>query len=35
MKIVIWKKVSMEVLLDMFLPRHVNMGLLSIKFAKT
>jgi hypothetical protein len=34
-KVVIWKKVSMEVVFDMFLPRHANMGLLRRKFAKT
>jgi hypothetical protein len=29
------RKVSMEVALDMFFPRHANMGLPRRKFAKT
>ncbi len=30
-----WKKISMEVVLDMLFPSHANMGLLKRKFAKT
>jgi hypothetical protein len=29
-----WNKVSMEVVLDMFFPRHANMGLPKRKFVK-